>query len=156
MNNNTVLFRLYVIFILCFLIPMSFVVSLQIYSLFKDFFAIYFLYNFTIRSSKLLLDYHYYNKLFDLFLERQQFSLCISSAELFASIFLVNIDLVYTLLAFCYQKNSFFYIAEYYYLKALSFSPTSIVILSSLAKIYSKTGNYNQLKYINNKISQLN
>nr|ARW60104.1 hypothetical protein [Laurencieae sp.] len=155
MSNNILLFRLYIIFALLFLVPISLFVTLQLYSLIKANKMVYNLVNYLPGDMAFAIDNKVYNNLVDLYLTRKKFFLCISLAELYLFLSPLQKDLIYISLAYCYQKNCFFYVAEYYYLKALSISPNSVLILVNLRKIYKNIGNYDRESFINNHIKRL-
>nr|ARW68200.1 hypothetical protein [Chondria sp. (in: red algae)] len=156
MFTDVFLFRSYIVIALSVLIPLSFIITLQIYYLLRRYILIDFLLHRRMANKKFTFIYDDYNKLFNLFLDHQKFFLCISSVELCADTFNINTNSLYILLAYCYQKSYFLYIAEYYYLKALDISPNSQIILQGLAKIYSDLGKYDKLNSINSQIETIN
>nr|ARW64051.1 hypothetical protein [Chondria sp. (in: red algae)] len=145
MDHNIILFRLYIIIALCFLIPLSLLVSIQLYSLFKSYALTYFLLNFFLNNNKVNCNNKDYDTLFILLLKQQRFFLCISSVEYLLSLRYSELDPLYMLLAYCYQNHNFCYVAEYYYLKALSCSPNNEIILSKLTQVSSKLSKHPKL-----------
>lgn len=156
MSNDILLFRSYILIVLFFLVPISLIVTLQIYFVLKSYILIYFLSNSFVRDQKVILHHESYNELFRLLLYNHRFSCCISSVELLIHIINSDMDIFYALLAYCYQKSYFFYIAEYYYLKALNLSPDNEAILSNLSIIYLTLDDNDKLKSINNKLKMIN
>nr|ARW63629.1 hypothetical protein [Chondria sp. (in: red algae)] len=155
MRNDIFLFRLYIIIALFFLVPLSLMITWQIYYLLRRYILIYSLLNMFTKNKKFLPSYENYNSLFDIFLDDRKFFLCISFVEFLIHTSSSNINLMYILLAYCYQKSSFLYIAEYYYLKALDIEPQSKIALSGLVKIYAQLGNIDKLNYVNSQIDIL-
>nr|YP_009394031.1 hypothetical protein [Rhodomela confervoides]ARW62593.1 hypothetical protein [Rhodomela confervoides] len=150
MNSNIFLFRLYVCFALCFLLPVSFFLTGQLYSFVQTYLQLKLCSKLVKEKSS--LDQTLYTELLDLYINRDDWFLCISISELLLEFSLMNNDQIYSSLAYCYQKNSFLDIAEYYYLKALSFSPSNIPILLRLIDVYNQLGSKEKLKKLHYKI----
>nr|QCI04541.1 hypothetical protein [Apoglossum ruscifolium] len=155
MNSNLFLFYIYVIIALCFLIPLSYIISLELFNLIVSLIFIYLnysvVYNNLINSNKLK-----YYKLIDFYVNRRQLFLCISILEFsliqgyFDNIF------IYSYLAYCYKSLFYFQIAEYYYLKALFYSPSNVVILNNLFELYNMSEQSNKANEIYDRILLLN
>lgn len=155
MTNNILLFRLYVIFALLFLIPLSFVITQQTYVLIKNYVFILYLLFFSNQKVKNIISKKFYAYIFDFYVIRKQFFVCISLAELSLVFFPQNKFSTYTSLAYCYQKNKFFYVAEYYYLKSLAIMPNDITILNSLIELYKNLRDPDKVSFISKQIKQL-
>nr|YP_009398582.1 hypothetical protein [Kuetzingia canaliculata]ARW67768.1 hypothetical protein [Kuetzingia canaliculata] len=145
MNHNILLFRLYLFVSLLFLLPLSFLITVQ----FLSFFKIGLLLNNSNNGKS------FFKELFQFFTIRKQWFLCISWVELSFNLNFINKNIFYNCLSYCYQENGFLYIAEYYALKALAMSPSDLIILNSLATIYKQLGQLSKLENISNKISML-
>nr|YP_009392162.1 hypothetical protein [Osmundaria fimbriata]ARW60724.1 hypothetical protein [Osmundaria fimbriata] len=154
MVNSIFLFRLYVLAFLLFLIPLSFFTTVQLLSLIRmilkyNIFFNDFSHNFQV------LDVLSFKDIFNFHANRKQWFLCVSLIDLSFHYSNLDTDLLYISLAYSYKTNSFLSIAEYYYLKALSISPSNIVALKSLAIIYDQLGKREKALSLYDKISSL-
>nr|YP_009395490.1 hypothetical protein [Vertebrata isogona]ARW64570.1 hypothetical protein [Vertebrata isogona] len=155
MYSYNFLFYLYLIIVLSTLLVFAFFVSLQL-KLFGIYFFKFMDYMYTLRKKFAFLKQDYSN-LFSLHLICLEYTKCIALSELF----LENIDLfqdegiLYSSLGFIYNEISFFAIAEYYYLEALSYRPNDIALMLNLAKVYSSLGYNIKAKLWLDKVSVL-
>nr|ARW68609.1 hypothetical protein [Palisada sp.] len=156
MVNSVFLFRLYIIFALLFLVPLSFFITRQIYFLFNSYFVVCNLIGYSKENVLWTLSDEVYINLFNFYVTRKKFFLCISLAELFFLQCPSKRYLVYISLAYCYKESRFFYAAEYYYLRASSLSKDNISILVNLLKIYNELGDFNKVSLVENQIETLN
>ena len=155
MSSSILLFRLYMMFAILLLFLASFFITRNIYLLLKSYLLVFNSINFSHNDIKLILDDNLLNYFVDFYIKRKQFFLCISLMELYIYIFSDNQYLAYTSLAYCYQKNKFFYVAEYYYLKVLYVFPDNLMILKSLVGIYEKLGNSSKVLIAKNRVKEL-
>lgn len=156
MTNSLILFRLYIIFVLLFLLPASILITKQIYCLLETNISIYSLINHLNREQLTVLNDKSYIMLLNSYVKRKKFFLSISLSELYLFICPSKRNLIYKFLGQCYQQNGFFYVAEYYYLLYLSISNDSLSVLSSLLEIYTHLDNSNKISFIKNQMAQLN
>lgn len=155
MDNNILLFRLYITFTLFFLLPISLTMTQQMSVLIKNYFLIFYIFYFSNQNIPHLIGSKFSIYCFDFYINRKKFFLCISLAELSLSLFPTDKSTAYRFLAYCFQKNDFLYVAEYYYLKVLAITPNDIKILNDLMKIYNYLGKSNKVEVVHNQINQL-
>nr|CRF40025.1 Hypothetical protein orf162a [Laurencia snackeyi] len=155
MANSFILFRSYIIFVLLFLVPASLLVTKQIYRLLKTNISICSLTNSFKEKQFLVLNDKFYLSLLNFYLERRKIFLSISLSELYLFFYPAQRNFVCKFLGQCYQRNGFFYVAEYYYLLHLSMFNESLNVLSSLLEIYTLLGNHDKISLVKDKISQL-
>nr|YP_009392586.1 hypothetical protein [Bostrychia tenella]ARW61148.1 hypothetical protein [Bostrychia tenella] len=158
MSNTILFFRVYVIFSLLFLIPFSYFISLELLHFVKFNPMLYLPFNLFIKEFK--LDQKNVMLLFNFYCDRRKWFLSICLLELSCALQVLNKDLVFVSLAYLYRQLSYWTIAEYYYLKAISYSPYNVDVLSSLANMYDildqtekATCLYNQILFLDNGYS---
>lgn len=134
MNDAILLFRGYTVFLLLFLVPLSYFVSVELFHLIE--LTLLYL-RFGIFTKKLALDQNNGAILFNFYCRRKKWLLSISLMELFSVLNLMNSSLAFGSLAYLYMQLSYWDIAEYYYLKAVSCSPYDVNALSNLANMYN-------------------
>ena len=156
MVNGIFLFRLYISFALLFLVPLSFFITRQIYFLFNSYFIVYNSISYSKKNVMFTIDDELYTNLFNFYLTRKKFFLCIALAELFIVQSPSKRYLGYISLAYCYKETRFFYVAEYYYLSASSLSKDNVSILVNLLKIYNELGDASKISLVENQIDKLN
>nr|YP_009396512.1 hypothetical protein [Vertebrata australis]ARW65698.1 hypothetical protein [Vertebrata australis] len=152
MYSYNFLFYLYLIIVLLVLCTFSFFVSLQL-----KVFALYLLKSINLIyffKKKILFVEEDYLYFFALDLMRLDYSKCIALSELFLenNHLIQNKMMLYRSLGFVYSKISFFTLAEYYYLEALSYSPNNIDLILSLVQIYHSLNYKEKVKLWLNKI----
>lgn len=149
MDTNLFLFYFYLLIILFFLLILSYLISLELFSIFHC---------LSLKYRKLDLN-EISETLFFLFIslytKRRQWLICISMLEFFYLKKVFSLSIIANKLAYCYQKLSYLSIAEFYYLKALSYSPFNIVILNNLSNFYTESKDYYKAERINKYISSL-
>lgn len=144
MYNSLIVFRIYLFIILVFLIIISFLVSRDLLSIIlvnidtnnKNQFS--FIQSTNIKNI---------NNVITAYVKQKKWFSCISFLE-FCSIYKVlDLYIIYKSLAYCYQKTNYYYIALYYYNKALVYDKEEdIKILENLINIYyCVNDNYNLL-----------
>ena len=150
MDTNLFLFYLYIIIILLFLLLLSYLISLEI---FDTFYSIIFLNknkNLNYVDEMILLYF------FDTYVKRKKWFLSISMLEFCYSQNFLDPSTISNRLAYCYSELSYLSISEFYYLNALFYSPSNIVILKNLIKLYNKLKNYTKVEEMNQRILNLN
>lgn len=155
MTSNILLFRSYIVFALLFLVPLSLLITQQIYVLIKNYLLISYLFYFSNKNIVDTIDDKCYMYLVSYCLSRKKFFLCISLAELSLFLLPLNKFSIYLSLVYFYKKNKFFYIAEYYSLKALAIMPNDISALNSLLEIYNHLDNPDKVYFIEKEIKRL-
>nr|YP_009391144.1 hypothetical protein [Dipterocladia arabiensis]ARW59288.1 hypothetical protein [Dipterocladia arabiensis] len=150
MNTNLLLFYVYLIIIVCFLLFLSYLISLELINLL---YYIIFKYNkFNINE----INENIYLFFVSLYTKRKQWFLCISMLEFLYLKKISSLPILNNNLAYCYKNLSYSAIAEFYYLKGLSYSPFNIMILKNLFQFYTESKNYDKAKKINERIISLN
>nr|YP_009654279.1 hypothetical protein [Pleurostichidium falkenbergii]QCH39566.1 hypothetical protein [Pleurostichidium falkenbergii] len=136
MNNNLFLIRFYLLIIILFLLFFSMLVSKQLFVLFRN--NLRYIVLFKQIKTKLNLNESKYVSLLLLCSSRANFFLSIALLEFFLQCKsnLIKKDLLYASLAYCYYKNFFYSIAEYYYLKILVLFPYNIDAILNLGYMY--------------------
>lgn len=156
MSNNIFLFRLYILIMLFFLVPLSYIITLQVYNLLRRYVFLNSVIN-TINTDKQSSQlYKEYDDLFDLLLDSKNIFLCISFAELLIKRTSIDTHIIYILLAYSYQKSDFFYVSEYYYLKSNRITSNNLIVLLGLANVYKSLGKINELDYVKSQINRIN
>nr|YP_009396711.1 hypothetical protein [Ophidocladus simpliciusculus]ARW65897.1 hypothetical protein [Ophidocladus simpliciusculus] len=153
MTNTIFLFRLYLMFALLFLLPLSCVLTFQLISFFKVLFKLYTLLQIPVLT--LMSDQDTCINLFHCYRNREQWVSSIALFELINIFNSRNKDLIYSSIAYCYRLNKFFQISEYYYLKALSINPSNCFLLSNIANFYYSNGKRNKAIAINERIKNI-
>nr|YP_009393001.1 hypothetical protein [Bostrychia moritziana]ARW61563.1 hypothetical protein [Bostrychia moritziana] len=138
MNNNIFLFRFYIVFSLFFLIPLASILTVQ----FLDFFQLYYI-NLLFFLSRFDMKKIFLNRfndidLFNFYLISKQWFLAICLLEFSSFCKKMSENSIFSYLAFCYRKLSYYNIAEYYYLKAISLSSQDVYLLGALASMYDE------------------
>jgi len=150
MNNNLVLFYIYIIIILLFLIPLFYLVSKELFQIF------YILYFNLIKKNILKIKENQFYYLIILYIKRNQWFICISMLEaLLKNKLQKKTVFIFMDLAYCYEKLYYLEIAEYYYLKVLSYAPSNIDILNKLSVIYKSSNKTYEASKINRRIDLL-
>lgn len=135
MITNILLFRIYIIFALFFLLPFSFLISVELFHFIKwSFIGLYF--NFRHFTKNFELNSNNSTLLFEFYYKRKKWFLSVCLLELSCIIEIIDKTLLFSFLAYLYEQISYLNIAEYYYLKANLHSPYNTDILSSLANLY--------------------
>jgi len=136
--GNSAILYIYFILILIFLIPFSFLVSLQLFQLIK--FELYLNDLKQIDSKDYSMD-----ELFNLLKILVKKKLWLTSINLMESkknISSENIHKYFNSIGYLYDSMDKYNLAILYYLKALSFKDNYIVALQNLAKVYEKKKKY--------------
>nr|YP_009398359.1 hypothetical protein [Lophocladia kuetzingii]ARW67545.1 hypothetical protein [Lophocladia kuetzingii] len=136
--NNLLLFHCYLSFALLFLIPLSIFITFQLKTFFSNLLNIN-------QSFKILLSKHEINqirivKLYRNYVTRKQWFKCTILLELCYQLKLISDEFIYMSLAYCYQSNSYYNIAKYYYLQVLNLNSSNIIVLKNLIQIYNQLG----------------
>lgn len=152
MDYNILLFRVYMIIAFSFLILLCVFISFELWQLFKV--------NIILKLylNKInLIDFSEdeFNILVSAYIKREKWLIVISLLELFYSSNVFNLVNIGNSLAYCYQKLSYFNIAEYYYLQVLFKYPSNLDTLINLAKLYEISSNSNKALNIYHRISIL-
>lgn len=155
MFNNSLLFRLYLLIVLCFLMFFSFLLSKQLFSIVYGRLSFVILLESFKKTKKLTRST--YLSFFKYYLSNSCFYLCSSISEFYLcnNSNTYNQKLVYNLLACLYYENSFWKISEYYYLKLLAISPLDCNVMYSLGRIYLDLGYIEKSKSLFNYISKV-
>nr|YP_008144759.1 Ycf37 [Grateloupia taiwanensis]AGO19947.1 Ycf37 [Grateloupia taiwanensis] len=127
------MFQLYLVFIILFLIPLCYLVTNEIVKLL-----------FENRLSKSLIPLGRSQKLTKeqvlslakIYIRKKQWLSCILMLEFYAKIDNSNLGEYYNSIGFCYQLIDFNLLAKDYYSQARAFSPSNILFLKNLAKVY--------------------
>nr|YP_010850337.1 hypothetical protein Ycf37 [Lophurella caespitosa]WGH13201.1 hypothetical protein Ycf37 [Lophurella caespitosa] len=147
MTNDILFFRLYVLIILVVLLIFSFVLSKQLLVIITNQFKLMFLFN----SLKTKVDFSedFYFGLLGIYFFRGNILMSVAISEFILEINnnLVAKDLIYASLAYSYYSNSFYSIAEYYYMKILSLAPSNYKAILNLAHLYSNLGYQTKANY---------
>nr|YP_010851327.1 hypothetical protein Ycf37 [Echinothamnion hookeri]WGH14394.1 hypothetical protein Ycf37 [Echinothamnion hookeri] len=148
MNNNILFFRLYVLILLTFLLVFSFVLSKQLLVIIMNPLKLIFLHNNL--QKKINFNENFYLGLLEIYLFRGNVLISIALSEFILEFNngLVTKDIIYASLAYSYYVNSFYSIAEYYYLKILSFAPSNYKVILNLAYLYFDLGYETKAKYL--------
>lgn len=137
LGNSSILYT-YFFLILLFLIPFSFLVSVQLFQLIK--FELYFYDLNQIDSDDYSMDQLFY--LLKILLKKKLWLTSINLMESKKNIFNENIHKYFNSIGYLYDSMDKHNLAILYYLKALSFQDKYIVALQNLAKVYEKKKNY--------------
>nr|YP_009395067.1 hypothetical protein [Bryothamnion seaforthii]ARW63835.1 hypothetical protein [Bryothamnion seaforthii] len=156
MNSNFFLFRFYLIISLFFLIPLATFITSQIYSILEVSLKIYVLTSSFEKNLSCIMKNNIYTNLCNLYLAEGKWLNVIGLSELLLGLHLINKDILYGSLGSCYQSNSFYRIAEYYYLKALHTSPENLNVLLSLWQTYKYLGDDERASKLYTQIQKLN
>nr|YP_010619572.1 hypothetical protein PN023_pgp192 [Tayloriella tenebrosa]WAX03585.1 hypothetical protein [Tayloriella tenebrosa] len=140
MCNSILFFRLYLLIVLILLCIFSFFLSMQLFRLLSNNLKFLFLLNSLKKQMNLNEDN--YKSLISLYLLRGNLFLSVALSELMLEIDdnFIQKEFVYDSLAYAYYYNSFYHIAEYYYLRILSISPHNYKVILNLANIYFDLG----------------
>ena len=150
MNNTFLLFYIYILITLFFLVPLFCLINIELYKIFN---VLYFnFFNTNISNTSLLQFY----SLINFYIKRNKWFFCICMLEfLYKKEIANNYISILMYLAYCYERLNYLYIAEYYYLKILSYSPSNIDTLSKLSAIYKVLNQTEKLSKISSKINLL-
>nr|YP_010851129.1 hypothetical protein Ycf37 [Aphanocladia delicatula]WGH14195.1 hypothetical protein Ycf37 [Aphanocladia delicatula] len=148
MSNNTIFFCLYISILLSFLLLFSFFLSKQLFIIGLN--KLQVVYLFRDLQKKIKFNGDSYRTLFNIYLFRGNTLISIALSEFLLEINnnLIQKDVVYASLAYAYYCHSFYSLAEYYYLKVLSFSPLNYQAMLNLANMYSDLGYETKAKYL--------
>lgn len=150
MNNNVLLFYIYIIITLIFLVPLFYLISVE---LFQILYIIYFHIN---RQKNMKITDNQINYIINLYIKRNQWFLCISMLEsLYKNTIQYDYVTISIYLAYCYEKLNYMEIAKFYYLQVLSYSPSNIKALSRLAFFYTLSNEVHQASKFNKRIDLL-
>nr|QCI06401.1 hypothetical protein [Dictyurus purpurascens] len=132
MKSNITLFYIYIFVTLVFLMPVCYLITKDLFRVLSFFYYRYsiYYYDFLDMSQDKL------NKKIDFYLFKKQWFVCISMLEFFYENKIFTNFVVLLYLGYCYENLFYFHIAEYYYLKSLSFSKNNLLILNKLANLY--------------------
>nr|QCI05955.1 hypothetical protein [Delesseria sanguinea] len=155
MNNNLVLFYLYIVITLFFLVPLCYLISIQLFRIIYCTIFNYFNYDLFFSNFN-IEDNSKYVKFFNFYLQEKQWFLCISMLELAYEKRACDNIILLNNLAYCYKNLNFWQITEYYYLKALFYSPSNLSILNNLSNLYIISNQVNKSDKINRRIILLN
>nr|YP_009391960.1 hypothetical protein [Periphykon beckeri]ARW60308.1 hypothetical protein [Periphykon beckeri] len=138
--NNFLFFRLYLCIVLVLLLIFSFFISKQLLYIYISYCNYVFLFKHV--KKKLCLDENTYSNFLNFYLFRRTLFSSISMCEFILELKsnLYQKQLCYYSLAYLYYKNSFYSIAEYYYLKIFSSSTSNDQAVLNLLNMYSKLG----------------
>nr|YP_009397344.1 hypothetical protein [Dasyclonium flaccidum]ARW66530.1 hypothetical protein [Dasyclonium flaccidum] len=139
-TNSILLFRSYLLVFLCLLIPLFFLINVEVYQIIKKVYGFY-LHSYSSRNN---LNLNSFNLWFEFYVISKQWLLCISMIELFYLSDIIKSDLAFISLAYCYRNINCLEIAEYYYLITLSYVPNDISLLKNLASVYDQLGQYDK------------
>nr|YP_009295220.1 hypothetical chloroplast RF37 [Dasya binghamiae]AOH77232.1 hypothetical chloroplast RF37 [Dasya binghamiae] len=150
MYTQLVLFYVYMFICLLFLVPLSYLISIELFYIFYSIILCYTNYEVNKLNQGKFLSF------FNLYTKRKQWFLCISMLEFIyhQQFFIPVITCKY--LAYCYKNLDYLKLAEYYYLQALSYAPSNIYILQNLVELYKKSNDDIKAEEINNRIVLLN
>nr|YP_010850733.1 hypothetical protein Ycf37 [Lophurella mutabilis]WGH13594.1 hypothetical protein Ycf37 [Lophurella mutabilis] len=148
MTNDILFFRLYVLTILVFLLIFSFVLSKQLFLIIINQVKLMFLSNNLQKQVDFNEDFYFGFLGLYLFHGNVLISVALSEFILEINNDVVAKDLIYASLAYSYYSNSFYSIAEYYYLKILSFAPSNYKAILNLAHLYSNLGYKTKADYL--------
>nr|YP_009326608.1 hypothetical chloroplast RF37 [Membranoptera platyphylla]AMJ16865.1 hypothetical chloroplast RF37 [Membranoptera platyphylla] len=151
MNNNLVLFYLYIVITLFFLVPLCYLISIQLFHIIYCTIFSYLNYNLYFSSFQ-TRDSAKYIQFFNFYIKEKQWFLCISMLEFAYEKKICDNMILFNNLAYCYKSLDFWQITEYYYLKALFYSPSNLSILSNLSNLYKASNQMNKAKEINRRI----
>nr|YP_009397954.1 hypothetical protein [Gredgaria maugeana]ARW67140.1 hypothetical protein [Gredgaria maugeana] len=148
MSNSTIFFRLYISILLSFLLLFSFFLSKQLFIIVLN--KLQVLYLFRNLQKKIKFNGDSYRIFFSIYLFRGNILISIALSEFLLEINndLIQKDVIYASLAYAYYCHSFYSVAEYYYLKLLSFSPLNYQTILNLANMYSDLGYETKAKYL--------
>nr|WGH13795.1 hypothetical protein Ycf37 [Lophurella pseudocorticata] len=148
MTNDILFFRLYVLIILVFLLIFSFILSKQLFMIIMNQLKLIFLSNNL--QKKINFNEDFYFRLLGLYLFHGNVLISVALSEFILELNndLVTKDLIYASLAYSYYSSSFYSIAEYYYLKILSFAPSNYKAVLNLAHLYSNLGYTTKANYL--------
>nr|YP_010155934.1 putative chloroplast RF37 [Cumathamnion serrulatum]QQY85350.1 putative chloroplast RF37 [Cumathamnion serrulatum] len=151
MNNNLVLFYLYIVITLLLLVPLCYLISIQLFKIIYSTIFSYLNYNLYLLNFN-IVDSNKSIKFFNLYIQEKQWFLCISMLELVYEKEAHSNIILLSNLAYCYKSLNLWQIAEYYYLKALFYSPSNLSILNNLSNLYMISNNINKAEKINRRI----
>nr|YP_009397548.1 hypothetical protein [Dipterosiphonia australica]ARW66734.1 hypothetical protein [Dipterosiphonia australica] len=153
MSTNILFFRLYLLAILIFLLIFCFFLSKQLLILLNTNLSLLFIVR-DLKKRYSSIRYTYEN-LFSFYLLRENLFLSIVLSEFVIDLNknLIQKDVLYGCLAYCYYQKSFYTIAEYYYLKILYVSPLDEKATSTLGAMYYNLGYKKKAYSILNVIS---
>jgi len=144
-------FYLYLFTVLLFLSPLFYFITLELYRVLRFFLYFHIKYNFSYKTLLKLHDSEYM-EMINWFIIKKEWFICICMLEFFALNKILNIDIIYNYLAYCYQKLCYFDLAEYYYLKVLHNYPDQLNTLYGLKELYSLSRNNAKFDQVNKKI----
>nr|YP_009399011.1 hypothetical protein [Taenioma perpusillum]ARW68408.1 hypothetical protein [Taenioma perpusillum] len=133
------LFYLYLFIVLLFLCPLFYFVTLELYQIVK--FFLYFTLKYKFISKTLLILHHsQYIEIINTSIRKKDWFTCICMLEFYLLHELLNVNIIYKYLAYCYKELLYFDLAEYYYLKILQNYPDQLNILYYLKELYNLSG----------------
>jgi len=150
LDSSIFIFRIYLIVAIIFLLFLCSFITLELFR-----FLFYYYFRF-IKFSK--LNYALFKVddvfiLFQYYLKKKKWFFCIVMLEFFQELQDINYG---NSLGICYQKISLDFIAQYYYLQALTYDSSNLAILHNLASVYHNIGNKAQAIQIYKKIISIN
>nr|YP_009332828.1 hypothetical chloroplast RF37 [Membranoptera tenuis]AKL79084.1 hypothetical chloroplast RF37 [Membranoptera tenuis] len=151
MNNNLVLFYLYIVMTLFFLVPLCYLISIQLFHIIYCIIFSYLNYNLYFSNFQTKNSIKY-KQFFNFYIKEKQWFLCICMLELAYEKKICSNIILFNNLAYCYKGLDCWQITEYYYLKALFDSPSNLSILNNLSSLYRVSNQVNKAKEINRRI----
>nr|WGH12811.1 hypothetical protein Ycf37 [Echinothamnion sp.] len=140
MSNSILFFRLYLLILLSFLFLFSVILSKQLFIIIINKLKLISL-SSDVQKNKNFNEESYMNLLsIYLFCGNILISVALSEFILVVNNNPIQKDLIYASLAYSYYYYSFYSIAEYYYFKILSFSPSNYQAILNLAQMYFDLG----------------
>jgi len=148
MNNNALVFYLYIIVTLLFLLPLFYFITNELLQMITS------LYFYKTKQNLFQIGTKEFIYIFNLYMKRNEWFICISMLEnLYKNQKLIHLRIILIYLAFCYEKLSYLNIAKYYYLQVLLYEPSNIYVLNKLAYIYKLSNESEKLNDIYQRIN---
>nr|YP_009391345.1 hypothetical protein [Platysiphonia delicata]ARW59489.1 hypothetical protein [Platysiphonia delicata] len=138
---NSSFFYLYLLTLIAFCIPLCYLIT-------KDFFYFYYY----IKSFDLWKSNKDYESLIGLYTKRKKWFFCIAIIEYLIATSSNDKIVLFNCLANCYKSLSYNNIAEFYYLRALSFDSRSLLTLYNLQSFFDSTHQIFKACKINKRI----
>nr|QCI06838.1 hypothetical protein [Halydictyon mirabile] len=154
MNLDLILFYIYLTVISLFLFLISYFISIEVFPVFL--FNTVLCINFKFLKKNIVnIDEKQYADLFHYYKNQKKWFIYISMLHFVASKKIINYVDIYYSLASCYANLFYNQIAEYYYLKALAYSPYNLNILNGLLKLYRLLNKYDKANKVEYKIRNI-
>nr|YP_009773953.1 conserved hypothetical plastid protein [Caulacanthus okamurae]QIZ74570.1 conserved hypothetical plastid protein [Caulacanthus okamurae] len=135
--------KIYLLCLTCFLLPVCFLITLEIYKTLKNHIVVYYSNNSNSLNST------------QAYIRQKKWLTCIKILEKNIALQKKSTTKYYNILGFCYYYINEYQLSEYYYEQVLKQKPNNISILYKLAKVYLLNKKDKDAKNIYQKILKL-